>query len=191
MTAVATTSPPATAADVVALVPGVWSAGAPEAAVSWALSQVQDYCGRRFAEQTDHTVTVTPNNGHAMLPDPPVSSVAAVQGLIRPVGGTELAWTDLAGYECTPDGELYDTRLRRWPAWPTRSHSLKVTYTHGFTHWPQAIVDAVKQLAAGYLVNPTGMNVHRVADTNYQWLAGLIGASGIGGLDRYVLLEAS
>lgn len=210
---VPTSGPPCAGADVEVIVPGVWAPGASDAAVAWALGQVEDYCGRHFALGSS-TVSVTPSGGAALLPDPPVQAVTEVEAFLRPYASmSPPVWVTLdpSSYYCTPDGELCDIstvghrgdHLGAGPApFGTLPQSLKVTYEHGFTNWPPAVIAAVKALAAAYLVNPAGMSEQRTAETMRRWLTGGAAAAGAttsgkpaGGittataLDRYVLVE--
>jgi hypothetical protein len=181
-------------AAVLALSPG-YSDDAATGAISWALSQVEAYCERSFAQATT-TVTVTARDGRALLPDPPVTDVTDVQALVSWPLYTTPAWQALDGYQFTEDGEIYDARLVRCGVvpWPTLTRGLKVTYTHGFDFWPQPVIDAVSALAAAYIVNPAGRSERRVLDVTDRWMRD-VGAAGIAdpfaGLARYVLREAS
>jgi hypothetical protein len=205
MSDVATSGPPVTAEQLVATMPGVWGDGAPEAAVSWALSQCEDYCGRRFAKQTGDVVVLYPDD---LLPDPPILDVTRVEGKLRPYGAITAAWQDLPSWDWTPDGRVYDTSVfpstSGWaPTWPSLPASLRVTYDHGFDYWPQPVIDTVKALAALFLVNPTGMSELRTAEVMRRWYtggatangtstSGGYGAGGLSsqtGLDRLVLVE--
>lgn len=195
-TTVPTSQPPVQPAAVLALSPG-YSDAAAAGAVRWALSQVEDYCERCFAQRSS-TVTVTAHGGVALLPDPPAVSVSALQSLVRYPIGSALAWQDIDPTTAilTEDGEIYDGRpyLGCGVPWSTQPRGMKVTYTHGFAEWPQPVIDAVTALAAAYLVNPAGMSERRVLDTTYRWMPG-VGPAGVtdpmAGLARYVLRDCS
>jgi len=194
-TPVPTSQPPVTPAAVLALSPG-YTDDAATGAVNWALSQVESYCERHFAQRSS-TVTVTAYDGRALLPDPPVTAVTDVQALVRWPLYSPLSWQPLdpTSYQFTEAGEIYDARCYRYDTpWPSTPRGLKVTYTHGFENWPQAVIDAVTALAAAYIVNPAGMSERRVLDVTYRWMAG-IGAAGVAdpfaGLSEFVLREVA
>lgn len=193
LAAVPTSQPAAEPAAVLALAPG-YSEDAAAGAISWATSQVESYCERRFVQRTN-TVTVTAYDGRALLPDPPVTAVSDVQGWLRwPLHSAASSWQAIDGYGFNEAGEVFDDRLYRGNGvpWPADRRGLKVTYTHGFDAWPQAVIDAVVALAAAYVVNPAGMSERRILDSTYRWMPG-VGAAGVvdpfAGLADYVLRD--
>lgn len=197
-TEIATTDPPATPAAVLALSPG-YSDTAAAGAISWALTQVESYCQRRFAHR-DSTVTVTAHCGAALLPDPPITSVVKVESLVRwPIGSmAPLDWheLDLGSYYWSENGEIADGRayVGADVPWSAVRNGIRVTYSHGFEFWPQAVIDSVVALAAAYIVNPAGMSERRVLDVTNRWMPG-VGAAGVvdpfAGLADYVLREVA
>lgn len=148
-----------------------------EAAISWASSQVESYCERKFAQQTDHVVLVNPLSGRtAQLLDPPVTAVTLVEAWLPRQGAME--WVSLPNYAFTEEGLLYDTTglpgvlYDGGYTWPTLPRSLRVTYTHGFAETPQPVKDAVIRAVSMYLTDPTGRLVQKqIDDVSYQWSA--------------------
>lgn len=145
------------------------------AAISWASGQVESYCERKFALQTDHVVLVNPLSGRtAQLPDPPVTDIALVEAWLPRQGVME--WVALPNYAFTEEGLLYDTTglpgvvYDGGYTWPTLPRSLRVTYTHGFSETPQPVKDAVIRAVSMYLTDPTGRLVQKqIDDVSYQW----------------------
>lgn len=158
-------------------VPDVVRQGHPDtdlaAALAWASSQVESYCGRRFGLVVDDQVVLTPfRDRSVLLPDPPVVDVSAVQGWVVRDGA--MSWVDLHNYAWTTDGLMYDTAglpgVDYEASWPVLPNSLRVTYTHGFADIPQPVKDAVLACVGGYFTDPTGtLAAKQVDDVRYQW----------------------
>jgi len=158
-------------------VPAAFTAGhgadAVTAAVEWASSAVEAFCGRHFAVVTDDVVLVSPRQATALLPDPPVTDISLVEGWL-PRDGT-MQWIELDDYAFTAEGLVYDTTglpgvTRNYTyTWPVLPRSLRVTYTHGYSTLPQPVADAVIKAAGAYLANPDGLIQRTVDDVTYRW----------------------
>ena len=141
-------------------------------ALDWASDSVESYCERKFGWVSADTVFVDPYRGNggraqAMLPNPPVSNVSTVLGLM-PVAGS-LNWVALQNFAWAADGLLYDTTRyvgyngvtgsTFWsgvsnatgafdydnvPSWPSVPRGLQVTYDHGY-QLPETTVTASGQ----------------------------------------------
>jgi len=143
-------------------------------ALSEAQTFVESYCNRTFDLVTGETVYVSPQRYRsAQLPQYPVVNVTSVQGLLPPTTGSGgLVWTDLPNFRFDADtGLIYDTTGEpgvTWTlclSWPWLPFSLKVTYDHGYTTVPQALVDVACRLARQFLENPTSQMARKVGDT--------------------------
>lgn len=131
-------------------------------ALAWAQSFIVEYCNQSFDLVTDDIVIIDPlPYRQALLPSVPVATVTAVQGLLPSIGGG-IGWTDLTNFAFVGEtGLVYDTSGQpgtTWTSgysWPWLPGSLKVTYTHGYSSVPQALIDTGCRLTQQYLENPT------------------------------------
>jgi hypothetical protein len=146
-------------------------------ALDWASDSIESYCERSFAYVASDTVFINPYRGTggkhmALLPNPPVSNVSAVQAQMPIDSG--LAWVQLQYYDWEEDGLVYDTtryygmfgvtgssfwsgvaNADGWfdyggvPSWPTLPRSLQVTYDHGYILPGNDAVTGVPSLPSG------------------------------------------
>lgn len=175
-------------------------------ALSWAQTFVEDYCNRGengFDVVTNDVVFIDPMRyRQALLPQIPVVNVDSVQALLPSTDNTGMTWTTLTNFAFVANtGLLYDTTgepgtsLGFGPSWPWLPGSLQVTYDHGYTTVPQALINAACRFAQQYLENPTLLLQRGVGDVNDRF-AGNTGGVGIvidafdeRILDRYTLIS--
>lgn len=142
-------------------------------ALSWAQSFIEAYCDQSFDQVVNEVVLLDPKPYRsALLPHVPVIGISLVEGLLPPMSSpSPYVWTALTNYAFTPDtGLIYDTTgepgvsFGVGPSWPWVPRGLRVTYSHGYTTAPQAVVDVACRLAQQYLENPASVMQRRVGD---------------------------
>jgi hypothetical protein len=160
---------------------GVYDDGDIARALSWAESEVSEYCNRTFDLIEDDTEVLTPHRGKAMLSQFPVVNVSLVEALL-PAPGGGLEWTEVDGYRVVNDtGILYCTGY----VWPALPGSLRVTYDHGFETIPQSLINVASRFAQQFLENPALAMQRKVGDIESRF-SGSFGLS-VSDLDRRIL----
>ena len=153
-------------------------------ALAWAQSFITEYCNQTFDLVTGDIAYVDPQQyRQALLPFVPVVSVSAVEGLLPAISGGPLVWTALTNFAFVSEtGLIYDTSgqpgvpvTTEALSWPWMPGSLKVTYTHGYSVIPSALIDAGCRLAQQYLENPTLKMQRRTGDQEGRFA----GSSGV------------
>lgn len=160
---------------------GVYDSGDIARALSWAESEVSEYCNRVFDLIPDDVEVLSPHRGQAMLSQFPVINVSLVEGLLcGPTGSME--WTEIDGYRVVNDtGIIYCTGY----TWPTLPGSLRVTYDHGYETVPQSLINVASRFAQQYLENPNLAMQRKVGDIENRF-SGSFGLS-VSDLDRRIL----
>lgn len=184
----------------------VYDAGATTQALAWAQAFVEGYCNRSFDLVTGDIAFIDPKPyRQALLPAIPVANVSNVQALLPDTTGTGgLTWTALTNYRFVADtGLLYDTTgepgtgasFSCAPSWPWLPGSLQVTYDHGYSTVPTALINVAIRFAQQYLENPALLLQREVGAFNERY-AGNTGGVGIVInefdkliMDRYTLIS--
>jgi hypothetical protein len=127
--------------------------------------------------------------GRALLPNPPVTGVAKLEGFLPETwtsggSGWEMGWIELPYFNWKEDGLIFDTSMLPGnfngpePSWPTMPGSLRATYDHGYVlpgevgaNLPEGVAQAVIKAIARYLVNPEGFTNYKVGDVSFAFNA--------------------
>lgn len=161
-----------------------------EAALTDASAAVRSYTGQQFDLVEDDEVRLRARNGTVVLPQRPVTEVAAVTNVNA--AAVEFTWD--AGTSVLLSG--FDV-LRSFEVEPYRQNRplyVDVTYSHGYETVPEDIVAVVCQVAGRALGRPPDANaVSQESIAGYSYSVGGAAASGALGftlpertvLDRY------
>lgn len=195
---------------------GVYDGASITQALSWAQTFVEEYCNRGengFDLVTGDIVLLDPKRNplrgglphrSALLPQIPVANISLVEAWLQSSTGA-MAWTTITNYGFTSDtGLIYDTTGEPGitastfgPTWPWLPQSLRVTYDHGYSTVPSALINAACRFAQQYLENPALMLQRGVGQLNDRF-AGNTGGVGIvinvfdeRIMDRYTLVSVA
>ncbi|AAN01629.1 head-tail adaptor [Mycobacterium phage Quink] len=164
-------------------------------ALSWAKSQVEGYCGRKFDLVEDDVAIVDPYCGSSLLPSIPVVEISKVEGYLPTGNGMD--WVELTNYWFKRDtGLIFDTTGlpgSEWSTghtWPWLPGSLRVTYTHGYNPVPDELIDVAIRLAREYQSNPELLVSKQVGEIERRF--GSVAGTSLSKadqaiLDRYVI----
>lgn len=160
------------------------------AALSWAETEVTEYCNRSFDLVTGAVDILDPAVGSAILNHVPVVNITLVEGYLPVTNGMQ--WTTLTNYLVKKDtGLIFDsTGLPGTPwmggrSWPWLPASLRVTYDHGYDPVPRALIDVAMRLGRQYLENPELQVQLRVGDIE-QRFSGAAGVT-VNDMDKRIL----
>lgn len=175
-------------------------------ALSWAQTFVEEYTNRGdngFDLVTSDIVLVDPKRyRQALLPQIPVVNVESVEAYLPSTTSGGMTWVTLTNFAWAGDtGLIYDTTgepgtsLNFGPSWPWLPASLRVTYDHGYSAVPKALINAACRFAQQYLENPA-LLLQRGIGTLNERFAGNTGDVGIvinkfdeRIMDRYTLIS--
>lgn len=119
-----------------------------------ASSTVRGFLRSSVTLTLNDTVTLSPMGVYVFFPDGPVQSVSAVS--VQDDWTSQ--WSDVTA---SVDVDLYNELIVPQPysglTWPGRPASWQVTYNHGYTEVPDAIMDVTVQLAGDMYATPAGV----------------------------------
>lgn len=182
-------------AELAALVGDGYTTARLQAALSWASSEIRNYCNQDFSLVEDDVIIVDPVGFGVFLPETPVTNVSLVE--MRSVSnGVLQPWTTVTAgtYLWKPNGQLFSTQSALYGNWPTMPQGLRVTYSHGYAAIPQALKDLCLRLAVQHTTNPSFLVRHKVGEKEDQWDrngSGVFTPIDVAILDRYSVLGIS